>query len=277
VARSPKPPMTPDSDNPMSTDTTAPMETEVRACGTCGKTFAAPVCRNPFDETKVLAVARHCGPCVGTENLRISKGVESRRAEAAEAGFRDAWNRICPEEYRSKLEGGNTDMLRLADEQPAFDQITAHPFGARGLILRGGTGAGKTRCMYRLLRSYFLRVPRSSIVAMSAGRFDREARDSAGNFTLSDWFAKLAVADVLFIDDVGKGKWTPATSGQFWELVDDRTKHGKPVFLTTNFSGQRLVEVLGLDGDTSEPLLRRLREHCDVIVCRSNKRQATTE
>lgn len=253
--------------------TTTEAETEQRACGTCGQVFAAPVCRNPFDTSKVLAVSKHCPPCVEREKERMAKGEALRRAEAAEAAIASEWARICPEEYRSTLEGGRTVLGRLREEQNALEAILAHPLGSRGLILRGSTGAGKTRCMYRLLRLYFLSKPRPRIVAMSAGQFDRECRDAAGTFVLTEWFERLAKADVLFIDDIGKGKWTAATSGQFWELVDDRTKRGRPIFLTTNFSGDKLAEVLHLDGDTAEPLLRRLREHCDVIVCKARSTQ----
>lgn len=246
---------------------TEPLETQTRACGTCGKTFEAPLCRNPFAPESVLAVARHCGPCVAAENERMAKSRDARDREAREARLAEAWGRICPLQHRTPLEGGTTDIDRLGRELPQLGEILDHPLGTQGLILRGRTGAGKTRAMFRLLRRYFVGAARPSIVAMSAGEFDRQARDAAGNFTLTEWFDRLAAVDCLFIDDIGKGKWTPATSGWFWELVDARTKHQRPLFLTTNFSGQQLVSVLKLDGDTAAPLLRRLRENCKVIVC----------
>ncbi len=250
----------------MDTTTETPIEREPAHCRTCGKPFLSAVCRHPLDASKVLARQLHCDPCVEAEKDRQAKAAEARRIEHEEAQLRAAWDAICPEEFRTRFEGGNTDLERLEREQPMVAKILTHPLGAQGLILRGATGAAKTRCMYRLLRAYFLTKPRPSIIAMSAGRFDREARDAAGNFTLSKWFKRLASADVLFLDDIGKGKWGPGTAGQLWELIDDRCANGRPVFLTTNFTGDKLVEVLGLDGDTAAPLLRRLREHCQVIV-----------
>lgn len=167
--------------------------------------------------------------------------------------------------YRNRLEGGPTDQARV-EALPSWPEISAHQLGPIGLILRGPTGAGKTRSMFRLLRRYHVSIPRPRIIAMTAGEFDRGARDAAGDFTLSKWFDRLARADVLFLDDVGKGKWTAATAGQFWELVDARTKDGRPIFMTTNLSGRTLVDHLGLGPDIGEPLLRRLRESCKVIV-----------
>lgn len=260
----------------MDTTTETPIEREAAHCRTCGKPFQSAVCRNPLNPSNVLARQLHCDPCVAAEQERIAKTTAARRAEAAERDLQAAWERICPHEYRTKLEGGPTDLERLGRDLPQLPEILAHPLGPQGLILRGKTGAGKTRAMYRLLRSYFVRTPRPRIIAITAGEFDRQARDAAGNFTLSTWFRRLAEAEALFLDDLGKGKWTAATSGQFWELVDDRTRNGRPVFITTNFSGDRLVQVLGLDGDTAEPLLRRLREHCRGIVCTSETRSTKT-
>lgn len=270
----------------MTTDA-QPIETEPRNCATCGQVFDRPIFRDPLDPSRILnIVAKHCPRCVEREKDRMAKATAVREHEEREAKLAAAWDRICPPKYRTPLEGGDTDVSILSASlyksfqpaptgerpppAPCFDEIVAHPFGAQGLILRGNTGVGKTRAMFRLLRVYFVSATRPRIVAMTAGEFDRQARDAAGNFTLSDWFQRLAGADVLFIDDLGKGRWTAATAAQFWEIVDDRTKHNRPIFLTTNCTGDTLVASIGLDKDISEPLLRRLRESCKLIVCVRN-------
>lgn len=253
-------------------DTEAPtMEEVIRKpaqCLTCGRAFEAALYPHPFKPGRYFFEQRHCGPCVQSEQDRLARDAEARRAEQAQRDAQAAWERICPPEFRTQEEGGPTDVERLRSVLPQMEAVLSHPYGPNGLILRGDTGAGKTRAMFRLLRVYFDRVaPRPRIMALTAGQFDRQARDAAGTFTLTPWFDRLASADVVFIDDLGKGRWTPATSGQFWDLVDSRTRHGRPMFITTNFSGGHLVKVLGLDDDTAEPLLRRLREYCRVVVC----------
>ena len=237
-------------------------------CGTCRVPFQAAVCWSPWVPGKVIAKQRHCDQCTAAESMRRQSEAQDARRERAERDLQYAWEKICPVEYRATDEGGQTSVARLDADQPALDDIIRHPLGPLGLILRGDTGTGKTRCMYRLLRAYHIQTPRPKIVAMTAGQFDREARDAAGTFTLSAWFSRLASADVLFIDDLGKGKWSEATSAQFWELVDDRTRNGRPLFITTNTSGETLVRTLGLQRDIAEPLLRRLREHCRAIICK---------
>lgn len=239
-------------------------------CRTCSKSFAAAVCRSPFDPTKVLATQRHCDPCLRQIETKTAEANAISRAQEARRRIFNAWEGICPIEFRNELEGGFHDEQRFFADQPAAKQVTEHPYSGKGLILRGQTDAGKTRAMWCLMRRYWAEVPRLRLIALSAGQFDREARDAAGTFTLTAWFDRLARADALFIDDIGKGKWTPATSGQFWELVDDRCKHHRPIYLTTNLNGETLVTSLGLERDIAEPLLRRLRQYCDVIVLKKS-------
>jgi hypothetical protein len=254
-----------------------PIEHETATCQTCGAEFKAAILRSPFDRWKTLFQQRYCDPCVESVTLRLATEQEETRLRATQARFEAQWAEICPDAFRTLSEGGRTDPIRLAVEQPALGEILTHPFGPQGLILRGNTGGGKTRCMFRLLRRYYEQTPTSTIIAMSAGQFDREARDAAGTFTLSAWFDRLAGCDALFIDDLGKGRWTPATAGQFWEVVDDRTKHGRPLYLTTNASGETLVKAWELDRDIAEPLIRRLRENCKGIVLKVNTESKETK
>lgn len=247
-------------------DTQDEMRKAPATCESCGVGFMAAVVFSPFDGTKELFKQRRCSLCIETHNQNAAAESELHRQSFTNNKTNSVWELICPAEFRLFSEGGNTDLPRLAMDVPKLPTITMHPLGNRGLIIRGGTGAGKTRSMYRLFRVYFDKTPRPRLIALSSGQFDRQARDAAGTFTLSQWFDRLAKCDALFIDDIGKGKWTPATASQFWELVDERTKNRKPIFLTTNLNGETLVASLGLDRDIAEPLLRRIRESCDVVV-----------
>lgn len=245
---------------------TQPLPTVRRTCTVCGQEFDAISMLSPFTGQPVFT-ARACSPCVERTKAERAKSAAEMARSSAEMARRAAWESICPSDYRTTEEGGQTDWRRLWAEQPKLEQVLRHPLGPRGLILRGPTGSRKTRCLYRLLRVYFDRRPvNPRIVALTAGEFDRQARDAAGNFTLSTWFRRLATIEVLFLDDLGKGSWTRATAGQFWELVDDRTRNGRPIFATTNYIGDALTQAIGLDGDTAPALLRRLREHCDGMV-----------
>lgn len=247
------------------------IEHEQAVCEDCSTQFEAAIARSPFDPSKIIMRQRRCEACVTAFEMRIANEERNALLEAARAQSEAVWEQVCPRMYRLTTEGGMTELEKLKASVPQFDEIVGHPFGFRGLILRGNTGAGKTRTMFRLLRRYHETKPRPRIVALSAGEFDRGARDAAGAFTLTRWFESIAEADVLLIDDIGKGKWTPATAGQFWEVVDARSKAARPIFLTTNCSGETLVQSIGLDKDVAEPLLRRLRENCKILVITQSK------
>lgn len=242
------------------------VEHEKAICEDCGVEFQAAICRSPFDSRRIFVRQRRCEACVTASEVRIADEDQKRRQDAILRESEAIWEIVCPKNYRSVEEGGITDCKKLENDVEPFQAIVSHPLCHRGLILRGGTGTGKTRSMYRLLRKYHDGKPRPKIVALSAGEFDRQCRDASGHFRLTEWFSNLAQADVLFIDDIGKGKWTAATAGQFWEITDDRTKNCRPIFITTNCSGETLVQSIGLSKDIAEPLLRRLRENCKVIV-----------
>lgn len=247
------------------------IEHEPGVCEDCRTPFQAAIARSPFDPSKIIMRQRRCEACVTAFEVRIAEEERNALLEAAKAQGEAVWEQVCPRMYRLTTEGGLTELEKLKASVTQFDEVLAHPLSYRGLILRGNTGAGKTRTMFRLLRTYHEQKPRPRIVSMSAGEFDRAARDAAGSFTLTKWFDSMATADVLFIDDIGKGRWTASTAGQFWEVVDARSKAARPIFLTTNCSGETLVQSIGLDKDIAEPLLRRLRENCKAIILTQHK------
>lgn len=239
-----------------------------------GKEIPCRRCRNPFLSRTMkfeaagavmMLSATICEPCAVIEEReqeesreRYRQGVIRRQSDAREA----QWAALCPVEFRTTTEGGKTEIARLEREAPKIHQLTAWAFGARGLIIRGKTRRCKTRSTWRLLRRLW--VDRKSIIALTAARFDRECRDAAGNFTLSAWFDRLANVDVLFVDDLGKAEWTPATEASWFDLVDQRTRENRPIIITTNDDGASLQS--RMSPQRAEAMIARLRDYCETIV-----------
>jgi DNA-directed RNA polymerase subunit beta' len=91
----------------------------------------------------------------------------------------ERWAALCPREFRTITEGGQTDVDRLTREFPKLSQVIAHDLSAgQGLIVRGKSGHGKTRSVWRLLRRAF--DAGKTIRALTSGDFDRQARDAGG-------------------------------------------------------------------------------------------------
>jgi DNA replication protein DnaC len=238
------------------------------------KLITAPCrdCREPFD-TKVLFIngvekirAAVCPAC----SVKLEQEQRAQEAVARDAALsldqqqREArWAKLCPLEFRLPTEsGGNTDLARMDAVQPRWRKLLEWRYCQRGLILRGSTGTCKTRAVWRLLRRLW--EEGKSIQALTAAQFDRQCRDAGGKFTLSEWFDRLARMDALFIDDLGKAQWTPATEAQFFDLVDQRTREGKPMLVTTNDDKDSLTA--RLSDDRAEPLVRRLCDYCEGIL-----------
>jgi len=233
-------------------------------CETCQVSFNAAVMRSPFDPFQVLFTQRHCEACCASEVARRCTA-EAEADRKARIDEREAhWQRVCPLEFRTTEEGGRTDLARLLREQGHAAEIIAHPLDGQGLVARGDSGTGKTRAVWRLLRRYH--DAGRYIRAMTSGEFDRQARDAGGKFTLTEWVKKLVDADVLFVDDLGKAPWTPATVGLFFDVLDERYKAGRVMVMTSNLSGPKLVHQLRIGKDIADPMLRRIRETCRVVV-----------
>jgi len=234
-------------------------------CPTCQKEFGAAVMRSPFDPAKILFSARYCDPCILAKRAADAKREAEEHASQRHSATVERWAALCPREFRTITEGGQTDVERLTREFPKLAQVIAHDLTTgQGLIVRGKSGHGKTRSAWRLLRRAF--DAGKTIRALTSGDFDRQARDAGGTFTLTEWVDRMIRADILFIDDLGKAPWTPATVGIWFDVLDGRYRDGRPIVVTTNLDGAALVAQLRVGPDIGEPMLRRMRETTRGIV-----------
>lgn len=236
----------------------ASAEREARDCGTCGKPFQAIVVQC----LGARIVAMHCPSCVQIHEADQAK----RKADFAAApapSAEDRWAKLCPHEFRTLAEGGRTDVERLSAECPEFFRITGWKYGGLGLVLRGTSGLCKTRTMWRLLRRLF--DEGRSLEALTAGEFGRSYADAAGRYEATAWFDRMTSVDVLFVDDLGKASWSEAVRAVFFDVIDKRMRTGLPLLVTTNDDGKQIAAKMG-DPNFGDPLVRRLRDFCDILT-----------
>jgi hypothetical protein len=236
-------------------------------CQICHQDFGAAVMRSPFNPGKVLFQAQYCDPCIINRQAIERDKAWTQAQNERQMARRGAWDALCPMEFRLTGEGGRTDLGRLLSEFPILQQVIEHDLSIQGLIVRGKSGHGKTRAVWRLLRRSFDANKR--IRAMASGEFDRQARDAGGKFTLTEFVDRLIEADVLFLDDLGKAPWTPATVGIWFDVLDGRYREGRPIVVTTNLDGAALCKQLRIGPDIGEPMLRRMRETTRQIVVKT--------
>lgn len=242
---------------------------DVQWAATESKTICR-VCREEFmAKTFMIMSARLtqtvCAKC-GDEMELAAQDRERRRVERdaqdREKARERAWADLCPVEFRLATEsGGKTEIARLELRQPKLKELLAWS-GNRGLIIRGVTGTCKTRSVWRLARRLW--NERRSYTVLTSGAFERQFRDAAGHYRLSDWFDLLHGMDVLILDDLGKTPWSPATEAQWFDLVDARTRDDRPIIVTTNDTGDTLAARMA--PERADALIRRLRDYCDQMV-----------
>lgn len=234
-------------------------------CKRCRNQFVSRTMKFTSGGIEMSISATVCNACAEAEDREREESRERfrqseirRLKEARE----ESWRNLCPVEFRTTNEGGKTEIARLEQESPKLPKLLEYCFGRRGLIIRGKTRKCKTRSTWRLLRNLWL--DKRGIIALTSAEFDRECRDAAGKFTMTQWFERLARVDMLFIDDLGKAHWTDATEAQWFDLVDRRTREHRPIIITTNEDGESLKS--RMTPERAEALIARLRDYCDSIV-----------
>lgn len=245
--------------NTIDKPTNKPSDKE-RATALCNR------CKRPFVPvtfgTVEFRVFRSptCRRCV----RKAEREAEQERKRLAALEHEKGWALLCPLEFRLRSEmGGHTDISRMDAEQPEWRTVLRWTFGPRGLLIAGDTGLCKTRAVWRLLRRVWDDTKgRSKIEAITSGQFERQYRAACGGFN-HEWFNGLARCSVLFVDDLGKAHWSENAEAQFFDLLDERTRFGRPIIVTTNDTGEswrdRLTPTRG------PAIIRRLQDYCEFM------------
>jgi DNA replication protein DnaC len=191
----------------------------------------------------------------GDESVEWRAYIEEQTRKAYAA----LWKLKCPPKYN-----GTFDAVRSPTARDVIAKVLDWQFGARGLFVIGATGKSKTWSLWTLLRRLFV-DERLSVRVFDGVQFANEAAAAFGNPESAErWLSKCMKPDVLAIDDLAK-RFTPASQQAFFALIDRRTAQLKPVLITANLHGESLSEMLA-DSEMEDPLRRRLREHCEVVV-----------
>lgn len=217
-------------------------------CETCGTEFEYKV----FEWMGREVVApRYCQPCADAAQ-------EARDTEERLRMARFRFLEICPPLYRS------TDPKRI----PAvfMEAIEGWEYGPKGIGIIGQHGIGKTRAAYLLLKRELesertvAAVVSPMINELSVLQFsaDDDARDTAIRMIRS-----FREADILLIDDLGKGKMTERAEMELYALLEHRTSHELPTIWTANAGSSYLLS--SMSKDRGPAILRRLTEFSDIV------------
>lgn len=183
----------------------------------------------------------------------------------------EAWAGICPAIYQA------TDPSRIPD-QAAYAEAMTWKYGPKGMVLHGPTGFGKTRIAYQVVRREF--DASRMVFAFTHSEFaSKVIKLMDGRHSLDKWVDVLCHADLLFIDDLGKSRFTDyADRGKHSEEVlfsifETRTAINLPTIFTTNLAGHDLKAAMS--PDRGAPFVRRLNEFSTYIGVSGSKRRTS--
>jgi DNA replication protein DnaC len=187
--------------------------------------------------------------------------------EGRERKFR----RLCPVAYQALVVERLPEAARVAREE-IRKIFNAHALGkpkdspdCLGLLLVGPTGAGKTRLAWDWIHELILTKDPNLIffdcVAFSH-EITRRYRDPGG--CVEEWLENVAMADLVFFDDLGKLKLTERAEVELFGLIERRTAMRLPIIATTEDSGPTLAA--RMTDHRGPAMIRRLRSFCHVVT-----------
>lgn len=134
---------------------------------------------------------------------------------------------------------------------------------AKGLLLYGPTGSGKSRIMWELVKKQVMRGKCITAVnSFSIAQYPSmlmAGEDTAGKFS-----KQMVKAATLFLDDVFKAKLTERVEELLFSAIDERINHESPTVITLNDTGDSLIA--RMSPDRGAALVRRLREFTTIFV-----------
>lgn len=241
--------MTKDSDERISPDD--PEKIGLGATETGGE---CPRCGNESRAFFILgrAVNILCKSC--QDNDERQRDIDA--AEEQSKILTAQWMQLAPPEYRKDV-----DPKLLPDDiaRNAFGRAMkwSHTMG-KGLILHGGTGRGKTRAAWQIVkRHHFDGIKVSSFDVSSFGYM---ASKKAMDQNLEEWIEYLSRVRLLFWDDFGQMVFTERVQESVMAIVERRTSRGLPMLITTNDIGDSLARKF--NDNRGAMVVRRLREYC---------------
>jgi len=183
--------------------------------------------------------------------------IEEVQCRERERAHRQAWEDLCPPEYRNS---SREHLPNLAK----FEQVQKWQYGPVGLLLIGPTRRGKTRAAWKLLERLHFDEHRN-IVAFSPMDLKLAVANAwRDTETTEDWINSLRYAGVLFLDDLDTVKFTEAVEETIYDIFEFRPMHAKPVIATLNQSGPQLAARMNTNGRGAK-IVERMREYCEVI------------
>lgn len=225
----------------------------------CGKCRTRKQCRiNFLGEEQVVFCICSCKQ----EELELDR--KRREAEKTEA------------RRRACFDGSNLVNAVFDNDDGANEQLSrvcrayAKKFSpsSRWLLLYGDCGTGKSFAAACILNELIDRGYSARFATVS--RIEKELFDAENKAYILD---KLSRVDILCIDDFGAERGTEYMQQIVFDLIDTRSKSGKPCIITTNLSSRDFSYPKRFD---AKRIYSRILEHAITLEVGGSDRRVTS-
>lgn len=168
------------------------------------------------------------------------------------------WRLICPAEFQKTI-----NPQAKGYNKARHDMVWSWQYGEIGLRLVGPSGKCKSRFAYQLLGREFKAGRRVAGIMHGEFRSKISALGAVSSQQVFEFVSALAAVDILLMDDLGKGRATPAAEEAFYFLIDTRGKACKPTLYTMNTDLETFLA--GCSEEYRQPLLRRIEDKTKLI------------
>lgn len=231
-------------------------ETELEPCAKCNEP-----CQHTYidlgsgEKLRFRDICQTCVDKIQAERAAIDLSIRLSDERELAREKEKHWKNVCPPLFR------DTEIEKLPRNANRAT-ILEWKYSPRGLMIFGGSGAGKTRTVFLLFRRLFDEGIGIEYTTASDFRFNAAAAIMDG--TIEQWFDNIATVDVLFIDDLGQSKFTEMTEELLLRLLNHRTSNKLPTIVTTQYRADVFTAQF-LRKERGDAVIRRLVEFCDPV------------
>jgi DNA replication protein DnaC len=227
-------------------------EHHIAICKRCANTFEYPPVQY---NGKELFTPQWCDECVTILTKERDQQDRESRQNARVASFLES----VPPVYH------NTDPERI--HANLAQTAAAYRYGAKGIGFMGKSGEGKTRAAFLVAMRMVAEgrkvywITATDLAAAAANLF---ADDPEVKSRSNEKIRRSMTAEVLVLDDLGKGKFTDRSESMLYDLFETRTGNLRPTIWTSNSNAKQLHGMMS--PDRADALIRRMGSEFHTIV-----------
>lgn len=187
------------------------------------------------------------------------------RLQFANQGSRDKyWAKHCPPIYQETVE----EKLPQAARSVLQKLNGWQPDHGKGLVFIGPSRRGKSRLAWYILKRHVLERGIEVKHYDGIGWPLAVAGAFGSPVDTEKWMDSVCQAQVLFLDDAFKQRFTEAQESAYLGVLERRAAYKLPLIMTFNSTAQQLRERMTAAGaaDRFEPIIRRIEEFNHVFT-----------